>query len=365
MRVAVEPPSSFLGHHSILIFLLNYTIIKICRNLGILAPEQKTFGKVVMKKQDFLPKGVEKTLKEKIKSVSSANITELEALFQDVLACNEELEKQNQLLKTTQTELLALKDRYTDLFENAPVGYFILDSSFKIQEVNNTACAHFCMNCEDFTGRFFTDFVDEEHHTLFGTLLKELDSGRSISKCDLKLTTVNSDFYGRVFISATNKNDTPGNFRVAVTDISEIESGTDRSIIEKERLPQVNDPNDLINYLTILIAEDDEPARVYLSELLKNECKKIHFANNGREAVEMYAEFKPDLVLMDIKMPVMDGYSAAIKIKGMDDNALIIAQTAYALAGDREKALAAGCSDYLAKPVRKEDLLNMLRKHLM
>lgn len=152
---------------------------------------------------------------------------------------------------------------------------------------------------------------------------------------------------------------------LAVTDISKIEPGIDRSVIEKKPLPKVNDPGDLINYLTILVAEDDEPARVYLSELLKNECRKIHFANNGREAVDMYAELKPDLVLMDIKMPVMDGYSAAIKIKGMDDNALIIAQTAYALAGDREKALAAGCSDYLAKPVRKEDLLNMIRKYLM
>ncbi|MFW6259774.1 MAG: PAS domain-containing protein, partial [Tangfeifania sp.] len=113
---------------------------KICLNLGILAPEQKTFGKMVMEKQDFLHSEVEKKLKEKIKSFSSANITELEELFQDVLARNDELEKQNQLLETTQTELLALKDRYADLFENAPVGYFILDSSFRIQEVNNTAC---------------------------------------------------------------------------------------------------------------------------------------------------------------------------------------------------------------------------------
>ncbi len=333
--------------------------------MGILAPEQKTFGKLVMKKQDFLPRGGEKSLKEKIKSVSSANITELEELFQDVAARNEELEKQNQRLKTTQTELSAIKDRYTDLFENAPVGYFILDSSFRIQEVNKTACAYFSMNCKDLAGRFFTDFISEEYRTLFSSCFEELDSGSLISKCDLKLSSVNSGFYGRIIISAIERDDNPGNFRVAVTDISETDSGTDRPVIEKKQLPQVNDPNDLMNFLTILIAEDDEPAQVYLSELLKNGCKKIHFANNGREAVDMYTELKPDLVLMDIKMPVMDGYSAAIKIKGMDDNALIIAQTAYALAGDREKALAAGCSDYLAKPVRREDLLNMLRKHLM
>ncbi|MFW5823165.1 MAG: response regulator [Tangfeifania sp.] len=318
-----------------------------------------------MEKQNFLPNEVEKKLKEKNESFSSANITELEELFQDVWARNQELEKQNQLLETTQTELLALKDRYTDLFKNAPVGYFILDSSFRIQEVNNTACDYFCMNCEDLTGSFFTDFVDDEYRTLFSNSLKELDSGSLVSKCDLKLATVNSGFYGRVIISATDKDGNPGNFRVAVIGDSEINSGAPRPVIEKKQLPKVNDPNDLINYLTILIAEDDEPARVYLSELLKNECKKIHFANNGQEAVEMYAEFKPDLVLMDIKMPVMDGYSAAIKIKGIDDNAFIIAQTAYALAGDREKALAAGCSDYLAKPVRRDDLLNMLRKHLM
>jgi PAS domain S-box-containing protein len=156
----------------------------------------------------------------------------------------------------------------------------------------------------------------------------------------------------------------PGNGSTFCFTIPVVEAD-DKNGEAENQLSVVNDASELINYLTVLVAEDDEPARVYLSELLNGNCKKLFFAKNGREAVEIYSEEKPDLVLMDIKMPVMDGYSAAIKIKGMDENAMIIAQTAYALAGDREKALAAGCSDYLAKPVLKEDLLAMICKHFM
>lgn len=130
-----------------------------------------------------------------------------------------------------------------------------------------------------------------------------------------------------------------------------------------ERIRKEDDPEKILALFTVLVAEDDEPSRVYLSELLKRLCKKLLFAKNGREAVQIYTENNIDLVLMDIKMPVMDGYSAAIKIKGVDENAVIIAQTAYALASDRQKALAAGCSDYLAKPLMLEDVLTMVKKH--
>jgi CheY-like chemotaxis protein len=65
---------------------------------------------------------------------------------------------------------------------------------------------------------------------------------------------------------------------------------------------------------------------------------------------------------MDIKMPVMDGYSATIKIKELSKQVVVVAQTAYALASDREKALAAGCDDYLAKPLMKKDLFSVIVK---
>jgi signal transduction histidine kinase/CheY-like chemotaxis protein len=124
-------------------------------------------------------------------------------------------------------------------------------------------------------------------------------------------------------------------------------------------------PDEMLNRLTVLVAEDDEVARIYLSELLESKCKRVLFATNGKEAVELY-KTNPgiDMVLMDIKMPVLDGYSAAIKIKELDKTAFIVAQTAYALASEREKALAAGCTDYLAKPLMQKDLFSVISKYL-
>jgi CheY-like chemotaxis protein len=93
---------------------------------------------------------------------------------------------------------------------------------------------------------------------------------------------------------------------------------------------------------------------------------KIHIirASNGNEAVEMckkHPEIK--LVLMDIKLPKMNGYDATRQIKQHNPNLPVIAQTAYAMLEDREKALAAGCDGYLSKPILKEELLKIIEKY--
>jgi len=114
--------------------------------------------------------------------------------------------------------------------------------------------------------------------------------------------------------------------------------------------------------LTVLIAEDEEASDLYLHEILKNYIKKIHHTKNGRETLE-WVKLDPDIdiVLMDIKMPVMDGYEATRKIREFNKEVKIIAQTAYALEGDREKALEAGCDAYVAKPINKEKLFSTIR----
>lgn len=116
---------------------------------------------------------------------------------------------------------------------------------------------------------------------------------------------------------------------------------------------------------TILVADDVEINHLIIVEMLADQDLKIYYAKNGLEAIEM-AKMHPEinLILMDVKMPVMDGYKATIEIKRLRPNLPIIAQTAYALAGDKEKALSAGCDDYLSKPIKKENLIRMLRKYL-
>ncbi len=113
--------------------------------------------------------------------------------------------------------------------------------------------------------------------------------------------------------------------------------------------------------LKILIAEDDHVSSIYMNTILKAiECEIIE-CSNGKKAVEL-CKSNPDIdiVLMDIQMPVMNGYEATQLIREFNKDIYIIAQTAYALGGDREMALNAGCNEYVPKPIDKTQLLNLI-----
>ena len=116
--------------------------------------------------------------------------------------------------------------------------------------------------------------------------------------------------------------------------------------------------------LKILIAEDDEVSQFMLDEEFSTIGKEILTATTGIEAVEACRDNADiDLVLMDIRMPQMDGYEATRQIRQFNKDVVIIAQTAYGLTGDREKALEAGCSDYIAKPIDINELYALIEKH--
>ncbi|MCA1759100.1 MAG: response regulator [Bacteroidales bacterium] len=113
---------------------------------------------------------------------------------------------------------------------------------------------------------------------------------------------------------------------------------------------------------TILIVEDDETSTILLQVFLSHGNYKLLYAVNGKMAVQMFRENPNiDLILMDLKMPVMDGYIATRQIREMNTNIPILAQSAYAMSGDTEKALEAGCDDYITKPVKKEELLAKIK----
>jgi PAS domain S-box-containing protein len=112
--------------------------------------------------------------------------------------------------------------------------------------------------------------------------------------------------------------------------------------------------------MTILIVEDEEINWLYLHEILKRSVKTLN-AVTGAQAIECIKKHPEiEIVLMDIKLPDINGLELTKIIKQTNNKIKVIAQTAFALAGDREKALEAGCSDYLTKPVRKEDLLSLI-----
>lgn len=114
---------------------------------------------------------------------------------------------------------------------------------------------------------------------------------------------------------------------------------------------------------TILIAEDVESNFLLLKTLLAKNYRLIH-AINGKQAVEMYQQNQPDLVLMDIKMPEMDGLEATRLIRLFSQTVPIIALTAFAFDSDKEEALEAGCNDFLAKPLSAPLLFATLDKYI-
>ena len=117
--------------------------------------------------------------------------------------------------------------------------------------------------------------------------------------------------------------------------------------------------------LKILIVEDDEISYSLLSRMLQKISKEILHAITGIEAVEACRNNPDlDLVLMDIRMPDMDGYEATRQIRQFNKDVIIIAQTAYAFSGDREKAIEAGCNDYISKPINKTLLYELIKKYV-
>ncbi len=116
--------------------------------------------------------------------------------------------------------------------------------------------------------------------------------------------------------------------------------------------------------LHILIVDDEKTAHQLYKLMLRSEGYRLSHAESGREAVEVFTE-NPDigLILMDIKMPDMNGYEATREIRKHNKEVVIIAQTAYALPADKKKAYAVGCNDHLTKPVDRTLLLDKIHQY--
>ena len=116
----------------------------------------------------------------------------------------------------------------------------------------------------------------------------------------------------------------------------------------------------------ILLVEDNEMNRDMLSRRLTRQGYEVLLAHDGARGVEMAGSERPDLVLMDMSLPVLDGWEATQRLKADPETRAIpvIALTAHAMAADREKALAAGCDDYDTKPIELPQLLEKMQRLL-
>jgi CheY-like chemotaxis protein len=114
----------------------------------------------------------------------------------------------------------------------------------------------------------------------------------------------------------------------------------------------------------IQVVEDIDTNKIFFDAALRKTKAKILWAIDGKEAIEMFKSNNVDLVLMDLQLPVMDGYTATKEIKKINPDVPVIAQTAHVMSGEREKCMEAGCDDYLAKPIRLQILMDTLSKFL-
>jgi two-component system cell cycle response regulator DivK len=116
-----------------------------------------------------------------------------------------------------------------------------------------------------------------------------------------------------------------------------------------------------------ILIVDDQPVNLKLVRvLLASEGYEVRTAGNADEALAVLREFRPSLILMDIQMPGMDGLALTRKLKADPQSAgiLILALTSFAMKGDEEKARAAGCDDYIAKPIDTRTLPSVIARHL-
>lgn len=140
-------------------------------------------------------------------------------------------------------------------------------------------------------------------------------------------------------------------------------AGKEEEVIYKEFM--FTDSTDHhINKLEILVAEDEEISDLIITLMLEIFGHEMFHAKDGIEAVEL-CKTNPDidLVLMDIKMPKMNGLDATREIRQFNKDVIIIAQTAHALSNDREKVLEAGCNDYITKPLKQDLLITLINKY--
>jgi CheY-like chemotaxis protein len=119
--------------------------------------------------------------------------------------------------------------------------------------------------------------------------------------------------------------------------------------------------NEILKGRKILIVEDDPSSKLYLNKILEKTGVILLNAGDGQEAIDVALENPDiDIILMDIQLPVMDGYTSAEKIWEFRENIIIIAQTAYGLMGDKEKIIDSGFDDFIIKPIFSKSLIEKM-----
>ena len=175
--------------------------------------------------------------------------------------------------------------------------------------------------------------------------------GLSISKAYVKMLG------GKIWVESQEGKGSQFYFNIPFNPVDNV-----KYVDDQEVLPDVF--TDKIKKLKILIVEDDETSEMLIRIAVRNFSDNILLASTGRKAIELcHSNPDIDLILMDIKMAEMDGYEATVQIRLFNKKVMIIAQTAFGMDGDREKALEAGCNEYISKPLDIAVFRGLIMEH--
>lgn len=123
--------------------------------------------------------------------------------------------------------------------------------------------------------------------------------------------------------------------------------------------------NEFLKGRKVLIVEDDQSSRLYLNKILERTGVILFNAGDGQEAIDVALKNPDiDIILMDIQLPVIDGYKSTEKIREFMPDVIVIAQTAYGLLGDKEKIIESGFNDYIIKPILSQNLIGKMVSNL-
>jgi len=285
------------------------------------------------------------------------------------------IEQQNTKKEHLKLEI-KIPENYTDIIihtDSSKLKQILINLLKNALKFTHEGHVRFGYNIETIQGKYAIKFfvedtgigIDPDKFGLIFELFRQIEDsntrkyggtgiGLSISK---KLTEI---LGGRIWLDSVKedmKADTRGGstfyFFIPFEDFGKTSSPI--KIIEKEE--------DILKGKTALIVEDDEDSYELLKMLLQKSGINSDWAVGSAEAIKYCKENKDiGLILMDINMPDVDGYETTRHIRTFNKEVVIIAQTAYALAGDREKALEVGCNDYITKPIDKNELMKMINR---
>ena len=317
--------------------------------------------------------------------------------------------------KSAQEALQKSEQKWRLLYENLPGGSFVVNNRYIIEDVNDVLCAVTGYKKEELIGRSCEILCQKEQHkcpifklgkelidndetmlkTKAGQLIPIIKSARRIPLADKELVVENfqdNTGYKQVQEKLRQKRDRSSNIVDRVhelaeneaekKDITESEPNSEKNISKSvTKLPAVQDNittaegeildcegsnhNNKTYVHKILVAEDEEIVRAEIKTILEHKYQ-LSFAKNGREAVDKYFSENPDIVLMDIMMPEMNGYDAYDEIieKSEPGDILIIAVTARTTKGEKQAIIEYGFDDCISKPVDDQLLHEMLEKYL-